>query len=189
MLRPGAGKPKVTAEPSRTGPHAHVPDSGSLSHGTGGALHRRLHRDTGIPDSGSMTNGTGRRPPHPKARHRSWTHVRHPFAPGSRIGQRLREHIPGAALSDMFLCVRLNRALQNYRPMFARLSQPATMDTAQQPTTDEGSAKALFIENASRLFSQRCGEILGKWTTLLRETALPDGCLCEDARVKDSIRA
>ncbi|EGY20715.1 uncharacterized protein VDAG_10344 [Verticillium dahliae VdLs.17] len=172
MLRPGAGKPKVTAEPSRTGPHAHVPDSGSLSHGTGGALHRRLHRDTGIPDSGSMTNGTGRRPPHPKARHRSWTHVRHPFAPGSRIGQRLREHIPGAALSDMFL-----------------LSQPATMDTAQQPTTDEGSAKALFVENASRLFSQRCGEILGKWTTLLRETALPDGCLCEDARVKDSIRA
>ncbi|KAG7151172.1 Secondary metabolism regulator LAE1 like protein [Verticillium longisporum] len=77
-----------------------------------------------------------------------------------------------AALSDVFL-----------------LSQPARMNTAQPPTTDEGSAKALVVENASQLFSQRCGEILGKWTTLLRETALPDGCLCEDARVEDSIRA
>lgn len=63
------------------------------------------------------------------------------------------------------------------------------MNTIQQPTTDEGFARALVVDNASQVFSQRCGEILGKWTTLLRETALPEGSPCADDRVKYSIRA
>lgn len=46
-----------------------------------------------------------------------------------------------------------------------------TMNAAPNPTTDEGLARALVLDNASQLLSEQSGEILGN---LMNDSAKAD---------------